>query len=165
MNNTTSKQDAVLYRLDDLRHFLTPQNILDTAPCVLQILPKAYKQIDPQSGAMSVFVTREELKEVLSCLSASEAKALEYVVTHGAVIGLAGDGEVVIDARDVAICFGYAKPDKAIRKYCKSVKDGFIPKTDFGMLAMHSGLPNAKKIAGWIASGMDAYKSMNENNR
>lgn len=165
MNNTTSKQDAVLYRLDDLRHFLTPQDILDTVPCVIQILPKAYKQIDPQSGAMSVFVTLEELKEVLSCLSASEAKALEYVATHGAVICLAEDGEVVIDARDVAICFGYAKPDKAIRKYCKSVKDGFIPKIDFGMLAKHSDLPNAKKIAAWIARGMDTYASMEENNK
>lgn len=164
MNNTTSKQGTVLYCLDDLRYFLTPQNILDTALCIIQILPKAYKQIDPQSGAVSVFVTREELKEVLSCLSASEAKALEYVVTHGAMIGLAGDGEVVIDARDVAICFGYAKPNKAIRKYCKSVKDGFIPKTDFAMLAMHSGLPNARQIAAWIASGMDTYNSMKESN-
>lgn len=164
MNNTTSKQDAVLYCLDDLRHFLTPQNILDTIPSVLQILPKAYKITNPQNGHMNVYITQEQLKEFLSHINAPEAKALEYVVTHGVKMALVGDGEVVIDARDVANCLGYAKPDKAIRKYCKSVKDGFIPKTDFGMLAMHSGLPNAKKIAGWIASGMDTYKSMKENN-
>ena len=160
----TNKQSEALYCLDDLRHFLTPQNILDTIPCILQILPKAHKVTDLQSGAMSVFVTQEELKKVLSGLSASEAKALEYVVTHGVMMGLTWDGEVVLNARDVAICFGYAKPDKAIRKYCKSIKDGFIPKIDFGNLAMHSGLPNARKIAGWIVSGMHTYKTSKENN-
>lgn len=164
MNTKPRKRSQVLYCLDELREFITPQNALDMAPCVLQILPRAHKQIDPQSGAMSVFVTRADLKKILSCVSATEAKALEYIATNGALIGLMKSGKVGLRAKDVAICLGYTNPDEAIEKYCKSVEAGYIPKDDVIKLVVASSAPNSVMVGHWLVQGILEYTHRKENN-
>lgn len=160
-----NKQSQALYSLDDLRKFLTPQNVLDMAPCITQILPRAHKVTDPQTGNLTVFVTRADLKKILSCTSATEAKALEHLVTHGALVGLMKNGKVGIRAKDVAICLGYANPNKAIKKYCRSVEAGFIPREDVHKLIIASAAANSVMVGYWLVQGILEYEFVMKTNK
>lgn len=96
-------------------------------------------------------VTREGLDEAISRVSTAEAKAIKYLITRGIEVSPLEGGEMGFCAKDVAICFGYVNPDKAIRKYCKSVVTGYITAADVNRLARHSKLTNAINIRLWIA--------------
>ena len=155
MSITAKKAKEPIYCLDDLRKFLTPQEVIKLAPHIgllLQNDQACYKVYTPGGTAIqAIYVTLEALDELLSHIGAPEAKAIKYAITHGVQVSSKARNEIVLCAKDVAICFGYANPGQAVQKYCKSAA-GYIGKADVGALATHSKLENARQIRVWVMS-------------
>ena len=160
MNDTTNQ----LYCLDDLRYLLAPEQLIKLVPWIIGARQGAYRTFNPTTGEPSLFVTQAGFDEILSLFNAFEVESLKYIVFHGVEISLMESGEVGLRAKDVATCFGYANHEKAIRKYCKSAKAGYISKADVCRLALGSGLTNAVRIRDWLIRGISSYASKKENN-
>lgn len=146
-------QSEPLYCLDDLRYFLTPQDIIAIVPLLVTASENIYKVFDPKSGQPSLLATKPGLDEILARIDPSEAKALRYIISHGVEAQPGGQGKVLFRAKDVANCFGYANPYRVIKKYCKSAVGGYITEADVYRLADRSKLANAGRIRAWIANG------------
>ena len=151
-------QSEPLYCLDDLRCFLTAQDIIAIVPLIATASENIYRVFDPKSGQPSLLATKTGLDEILARIAPSEAKALRYIIFHGVGVQLGGQGEVLFHGKDVANCFGYANPYRAVKKYCKSVVGGYIPEADVYRLADRSKLANAGRVRAWIANGATQLK-------
>ncbi len=146
------------YSLDELREFLTPEDIPNVGIHLLKSGQNIYMVPGTEKDFPCGFVTQEGLNEALSCIGAAEAKAIRYIIFHGIGVFRGVRDKVLIDARDVAICFGYKDPDEAIRKYCKSAETCYATTADVCELAAHSRLANARNIHFWFARAIQSGK-------
>lgn len=147
-----NEQGELLYCLDDLRELLTFEDIFNVSNYLIKTEQKIYKKAATKNTRPCTFVTQAGLNKVLSCIGSREAKALKYLINHGVSVIPVGGGRGLFCARDIAICFGYSNPDKAIRKYCKAAATGYVPESDIYRLADHSKLKNAGRLKAWMAA-------------
>lgn len=154
MNNPliiTDEQGEPIYSCNSLPKLLTLEDSLRVGMRLIE-LGEVRWMPGGKNAYPSLFITQAGLYEALSCIGAREAKALRYIITHGVVTSRMLRGKVLFRAKDVAICFGYANPDKAIEKYCRFCSAGYIGKKDVERLAANSELVNAGSIKAWINS-------------
>lgn len=147
----TEKAKEQTYCIDDLRELLDFEDVIKVGLILLGTKQKIYVKTDAFSGRLRSFVTREGLDVALSCVDAATAKALAYLITHGIEVVACERGKVLFNARDVAVCFGYEDPDKAVQRYCKLPATGCATEADVRALGGRSRLRVAGRIRLWIA--------------
>ena len=144
----TNDQGERLYCLDDVCEDLGLQAV--TIP--LTDKGEAVYEAPSSDGKRAyTFVTLVALSKVLNEAGTPEAKAMHYQITRGIYVCPTLTGKMLFNAEDVALCLGYVDHDKAIKKYCKSAKSGFIDASDASRLVAHSTLSTAEKVGAWIA--------------
>lgn len=149
VHTTTAENGEQLYCLDDICAYLGIEGV--TIPMVT---PGAavYEAPSADGKCKYTFVTLAAMKEAFAEVNTPEARAMQYQITRGVYACLTLTGKVLFNAEDVALCLGYEDPDKAIKKYCKSAKKGFIDAHDVRRLVAHSTLSTAERCGAWIAS-------------
>lgn len=135
-----------LYLLDDLRDLLDPTGITKVSLYVINNRKDVVNSAIIHDAGVNIFVTRENLDKIIAGVDTPEVKAAGYLVTHGFEFISTSFGETRYRAKDVAACFGYPNPGRAIRKYCKPDAAGYINKDDVALLAIRSNLANAPKL-------------------
>lgn len=144
----TNDQGERLYCLDDICEDLGLESV--TIP--LTDKGEAVYEAPSADGSRTyTFVTLVALNKVLNEVGTPEAKAMQYQVTRGVYACPTVTGRVFFNAEDVALCLGYEDPDEAIKKYCKSAKEGFIGASDVRRLVARSKLSTAERFGAFIA--------------
>lgn len=147
---STSAQGSLLYCLDDLRELFPADEVIKMIIHLKKTEAEYYMIMYTRESWATLLGTQEALDEALSCVGAAEAKAVRYLITHGIEVSPLEGGEMGFNARDVAICFGYADPDKAIKDIGSRPQGGYITRADVKSLCIQSRLSNAVNLMIWI---------------
>lgn len=145
---TTNEKGERLYCLDDICEDLGVEGV--TIPLTDEG-EAVYEAPSADGERKYTFVTLVSMNKILAEVNTPEAKAMQYQITRGIYMCPTLTGKMLFNAEDVALCLGYTNPDKAIKKYCKSAKKGFIDAPDAYRLVAHSKLSTAERVGAWIA--------------
>lgn len=149
IRTVTNDQGERLYCLDDICEDLGLQTV--TIPLTDEG-EAVYEAPSADGKCKYTFVTLVSMNKILAEVNTPEAKAMQYQITRGVYMCPTLTGKMLFNAEDVATCLGYADPDKAIKKYCKSAKKGFIGAPDVRRLVARSKLSTAERVGAFIAS-------------
>lgn len=145
---TKNEHGEQLYCLDDICEDLGLKSV--TVP-LTDPGEAVYEVTSTDGTSKRIFVTLVSMNKILAEVNTPEAKAMQYQITRGIYACPTLTGKMLFNAEDVARCLGYTDHDKAIKKYCKSAKSGFIGASDVSRLVAHSTLSTAEKVGDWIA--------------